>query len=122
MSKLLIVGAGGLGCVVGEVARELARYEAVDFLDDAVRADNIVGKCVDYTALAEEYDEAIAAFGDNGMRLMWTHRLEKAGYIIPSIVHPSAFVSSSAILGAGCIILHKAIVSSNTILGKACLI
>lgn len=122
MSKLLIVGAGGLGCVVGEVARELARYEAVDFLDDAVRADNIVGKCVDYTALAEEYDEAIAAFGDNGMRLMWTQRLEKAGYSIPSIVHPSAFVSSSAILGAGCIILHKAIVSSNTVLGKACLI
>lgn len=120
--KLLIVGAGGLGRVVGEIAKELSIYSEISFLDDAVRAQDVVGKCVDYTALRPKYNCAVAAFGDNELRLSWLERLKAEGYEIPSIIHPTAYVAKSAVLGLGCIVMHKAIISSKTTLGNGCLI
>ncbi|MEG0304450.1 MAG: phosphotransferase [Oscillospiraceae bacterium] len=122
MNNLLIIGAGGLGIMVGEVAESLGRFDKISFLDDAVRDARVVGKCVDYKILHEEYQYAIASFGDNGLRLKWTDSLKKAGYTVPTIVHKSAFVSPSATLGEGTIVLHKAVINTNTHLGKACLI
>lgn len=39
MSELLIVGCGGLGRMVGEVALATGKWSGVRFLDDAVRGD-----------------------------------------------------------------------------------
>ena len=41
MSKLLILGAGGLGQMVGEVARAAGNWDGVAFLDDAVRGADV---------------------------------------------------------------------------------
>ena len=122
MSKLLIMGLGGLGRMVGEVAAQLGRWEEIAFLDDAVHDAHIVGKCMDYTLLTNQYEEAVAAFGDNRLRLAWTRRLMEAGYRVPCIVHPSAVVSPSVQMGEGCLVLHGAIVNTNTALGMACLV
>ncbi|MEI3015168.1 MAG: hypothetical protein V8T36_10965 [Ruthenibacterium lactatiformans] len=64
MSELLIVGCGGLGRMVGEVALATGKWSGVRFLDDAVRGEAVVGKCVDYTELTGKYPEAVAAFGE----------------------------------------------------------
>ena len=122
MSKLLILGAGGLGQMVGEVARAAGNWDGVAFLDDAVRGSDVAGKCMDYTSLTGEYPEAVAAFGDNRLRLAWTRRLLDAGYRVPSVVHPTAIVSPSAVLGPGCLVLHGAIINTNTTMGAACLV
>lgn len=97
MSKLLILGAGGLGQMVGEVARAAGNWDGVAFLDDAVRGADVAGKCMDYTSLTGEYPEAVAAFGDNRLRLAWTRRLLDAGYRVPSVAAPQP---SSAVRGA----------------------
>ena len=122
MENLLILGAGGLGRMVGEVAAATRHYNKISFLDDAVRENGVVGNCADYTELRQEYPCAIAAFGNNRLRLAWTKRLLEAGYAVPSILHPSAIVSPSAQLGAGCLILHGAIVNTDSELGMACLV
>lgn len=122
MSKLLILGLGGLGRMVGEVAAGLGRWEEIAFLDDAVHDAQIVGRCMDYTVLTGQYEEAVAAFGDNRLRLAWTRRLMEAGYRVPCIVHPSAVVSPSVQLGVGCLVLQGAIINTNTELGMACLV
>ena len=44
MSKLLILGAGGLGQMVGEVARAAGNWDGVAFLDDAVSGADVAGK------------------------------------------------------------------------------
>lgn len=120
--KLLIIGAGGLGRVISEIAQSLNLYSKISFLDDAVRAADVVGKSCDYTIMKDEYDCAVASLGDNELRLEWTNKLLCAGFNVPSIIHPSAYVAPSAEIGKGCLILHKAVVSSNTKLGLACLI
>ena len=110
MKSLLILGAGGFGQMVKETAIQVG-YEEIVFLDDAAFGKDVVGKCCDYMAKYGEYKMAVAAFGNNHTRLFWTDKLLEAGYDVPSIVHPSAIVSPSAVLGSGCFIMQRAVVN-----------
>ena len=121
MKRLLILGAGGFGHMIQETAGLLGYEEAV-FLDDAVKGADIVGKCCDYRAFVEEYDTAVAALGDNGMRLYWTEKLLEAGYHVPAIIHPSAVVSPSAKIGAGSFIMQRAVVNTHTVIEHGVLV
>ncbi|MFR8032449.1 MAG: phosphotransferase [Lachnospiraceae bacterium] len=121
MDKLLILGAGGFGRMVKETA-QLLGYEDVVFLDDAAKNSDVIGKCCDYAAKHEEYKVAVAAFGNNNTRLFWTDKLLEAGFEVPAIVHPSAVVSPSAVLEAGCFVMQRAVVNTNSRIGRASLI
>ena len=59
--------------MIQETAR-LIGYAKVVFLDDAAKGEDVIGKCCDYQAFLGEYDTAVAALGDNGMRLYWTEK------------------------------------------------
>lgn len=121
VKRLLILGAGGFGHMIQETARLLG-YEEVVFLDDAVKGEDVIGKCCDYKAFLNEYDTAVAALGDSGMRLYWTEKLMEAGYQVPAIIHPSAVVSPSAVIGNGSFIMQSAIVNTNTVVEHGVLV
>ena len=78
MKSLLILGAGGFGRMVAETAQALG-YEKVVFLDDAVKDEAVIGMCCDYEIRHKEYPVAVAAFGNNKMRLYWTDKLLEKG-------------------------------------------
>lgn len=113
MKNLLILGAGGFGHMIQETAL-MSGYENVVFLDDAVKEPDVIGKCCDYESFLKEYDTAVAALGDNNMRLHWTEKLMEAGYQVPAIIHPSAVVSPSAVIGNGSFIMQNAVVNTHT--------
>ena len=113
MKSLLILGAGGFGHMIQETALMLG-YEKTAFLDDAVKETDVIGKCCDYESFLKEYDTAVAALGDNNMRLYWTEKLMEAGYQVPAIIHPSAVVSPSAVIGNGSFIMQNAVVNTHT--------
>ena len=121
MNHLLIIGAGGLGQMMKEVALSIG-YEQVFFLDDAAKGTDIVGKCCDFLAMREKYDTAVAALGDNDMRLYWTEKLIEAGYHVPSLIHPSAVVSPSASISEGSFVLQRAVINTKTCIERAVLI
>ena len=121
MKSLLILGAGGFGHMIQETAKLLG-YEKAVFLDDAVRDPDVVGKCCDYESFLGQYDTAVAALGDNNMRLHWTEKLMEAGYDVPAIIHPSAVVSPSASVGKGSFIMQRAIVNTHTVVEHGVLI
>ena len=121
MKSLLILGAGGFGQMVKETALALG-YENVVFLDDAAKAEDVIGMCCDYVLKHSEYPAAVAAFGNNKTRLFWTEKLLEEGYEVPVIIHPSAIVSPSAVLEPGCFIMQRAVVNTHTKIGKAALI
>lgn len=97
-------------------------YEKVMFLDDAAKDEDVIGMCCDYVLKHEDYPEAVAAFGNNKTRLFWTDKLLEEGYEVPSIVHPSAIVSPSAVLEPGCFIMQRAVVNTHTKIERAALI
>lgn len=121
MNHLLIIGAGGLGQMMKEVALSIG-YEQVFFLDDAAKGTDIIGKCCDYLAMREKFHTAVAALGDNDMRLYWTEKLMEADYHVPSLIHPSAVVSASASISEGSFILQRAVVNTSTCIEHAVLV
>ena len=45
-----------------------------------------------------------------------------AGFTVPVLIHPTAYVSPDAVLSPGCIVRAKAVVSRYARLGEACII
>ena len=51
--NLLIIGAGGHGRVVKEVAEATNKYNTIDFLDD--NSELAIGKCDEYMRFRDDY-------------------------------------------------------------------
>lgn len=124
---LLILGAGGLGQVVAEMAQMSGRYSMIAFLDDHPTPDkemlyHIVGNMQDCERMIENFTHAIPAFGDNNNRYQWMIRLKKYGYRLPRLIHQSAIVSPTARIGDGCIIRERVVISRAAQIGEGCLI
>lgn len=117
--RLLIIGAGGHGKVVAEIAADVG-YEEVAFLDD--NSPEAVGKISEAERFREEYQEAFVGIGNNRVRGELIGKLEACGYEVPILVHPTAYVSRSAVIGKGTVVEPKAVVNANTRVGVGCII
>lgn len=115
---LLILGAGGFGRVVQELAEELGIYNKIAFLDDAATGNEIAGKLADCEKLKGQYTHAIVAIGNNKLRLHWLDVLKECGYKLPVLRHPTAWVSASAAVGEGSVILQNSVVSAAARIGR----
>ena len=120
--KLIILGAGGYGQTVADLARQSGKYEAVSFLDDNASGADIIGKCGDFAAFSNGNTDMYPAFGNNQGRLNWLDKLEDAGIPVASVIHPTAYVSPTAIVEAGSMILPKAMVNTGCVVKRGCII
>lgn len=118
--NLLIIGAGGHGKVVKEVAEAMGIYSKISFLDDD--SSETVGKIADYINLAGDYKYAFVGIGDNHFRMQMLEKLEKAGYEVPTLIHPRAYISPTCSIGSGSVIEPMAIVNAGASIGKGCII
>ena len=127
MKNLLILGAGGHGKVVSEIALLSKEWESIAFLDDRKSIDNasnipVIGEFDDYSSLINKYKYAFVAIGDNKLRSIWIERLSREGFIIPVLVHPFSSISKSSIIGAGSVVMAGAVINANTQIGRGCII
>ena len=118
MKSLLIVGAGNFPPEVEELAR-LNGYNDFVFVDDNpyARCQPVIGSLMYLPTFKKDYSDAIVAFGNNQNRLLQTKVLQDAGYYIPTLIHPTAYVSPDAEIAPGCIIRAKVVVSRYVKLG-----
>lgn len=114
--NLLILGAGQYGQVARETAEAVGCFDKIGFLDDNSPA--VLGKLADYESLRQEYDCAFVAMGNSQLRMQWLDKLEQAGFELPVLIHPKAYVSSSAKLGQGTIVEAMAVVNTGAIVDK----
>ncbi len=122
MDDLLILGAGGYGHTVAEAARAMGRFGRTVFLDDGQTGSEILGPCADYARLFGEFRFAYPAFGANTLRAEWLERLERAGYTLPVLVHPRAYVSPSAALSPGAVVLALAAVGARASVARGAIV
>lgn len=74
--RLIILGAGGYGKTVADIARQSGKYEQIYFLDDGQeKSDLILGTCAEFLKFADGNTEMYPAFGNNEMRLDWMEKL-----------------------------------------------
>ena len=116
MGGLLIVGAGGHGKVVADIAHTLGRWDDIAFLDDnfpdstQVCEWKVIGKTKEADRFREQYPEAIVAIGANPLRLEMIKDMFHAGFLFPVLIHPDASVSQFTSIGAGTVICSQAAV------------
>lgn len=120
--NLLILGAGGYGQTIYELAQACGTYQKIDFLDDRSSGPHILGCCDEAARFTEEYQHMYPAFGNNELRMRWAQQIVALGATVPTLVHPTAYVSPSARLGQGTAVLPKAIVNAHATTGANSLI
>lgn len=124
--RIVIVGAGGFGREVLQYAHDAMRlqpgYTVKGFLDDD--PSDLAALGLDLPVLGgthhydfEPSDRALIAVGEPSLRLAMAARLEDSGARFVTLVHPLAYVSEAATLGAGCIVAPFASVGAHAQLG-----
>lgn len=120
--SILILGHGDHGMMVADLCANLRIFENIRFLDDFKCGEDIVGKCEDYVSFLKDYPLAYPGFGDNELRKKWFAKLQDAGFIVPTLVHPSALIASSAKIGEGSVVEARATINANVTIGKGCIV
>jgi len=128
MTDLLILGAGGHAKVVAETALASCYASRVAFLDDRCSDSDgcppvlgwpVIGPlaCSLQTDTHAQFDAAVVAIGHAATRLHWILKLEDAGYVLPVLVHPTAWISPSAEIGPASVVFAQATVQAQSTIG-----
>lgn len=125
-NKLLIIGAGGHGKVIADIAIKAKKWEKVEFLDDNVSdcmcmGLEVIGNLSDSLLYINEVD-FIVAIGNNSIREKLLSELENKGASIATLIHPSAVIGADVVVGIGTVVMAGAIINSSTKIGKGCII
>lgn len=123
MDKLLIIGAGGHGKVVADIAIRLGKYREIAFLDDDESKKECLGLPVlgrtEYAIAHRDEYEAIVAIGEsNATRERVQISLEEACVEIATLIHPSAVVGAAVSIGAGSVLVAGAVINADSTVGR----
>lgn len=116
MKKLCIIGAGGHGRVIADLARVLNKYDEIFFLDDNKEQRQnyyISGRIRDYDRYLDSA-EFIVAIGENSTRKSIIEMLNKKGACLATLVHPQSYVSKDTYIENGTVIMAGCVVNAGT--------
>lgn len=124
--RLLIIGAGGHGKVVADIALKMDRWDYIAFLDDnddikTSMGIEVIGKSADMFRYIKDYD-IFVAIGNNETRKVIQEKLEVEGASIPVLIHPDAIIGEKVEINAGTVVMAGVVVNCCTIIGKGCII
>lgn len=120
--KLVIIGAGGHGKVIADLAVKNG-YSDICFVDD-----NAVGECAgfpvvgvvsDVEKLAGDNTEFIIGIGNNKIRKTIAEKFLVNWAVL---IHPSAQLGIKTAVGSGTVVMANAVVNADAIIGKHCII
>lgn len=127
MKRLALLGASGHGKVVADLAGSLG-WEQVLFFDDAwpVKDRNgaweVVGDTRALLSKVKEFNGVLVSIGDCVKRWRKHQVLRAADAPMVTLVHPHAFVSSTANIGVGSVVMAGAVINVDARTGEACII
>ena len=116
MKRLVILGSGGYGRTIADVAEQLGYATIV--LDDANPAHPLAS----FQAYINSSTSFIPAFGNSTFRMEWINRIEDCSGQLATLIHPTAYVSPTTTISPSTVILPHAIVNTDVVVGKGCII
>jgi UDP-perosamine 4-acetyltransferase len=115
--RVIVVGAGGHAKVVIEALRS-TRWEPAGLLDPHAAIEKLLGvPLLGGDSKGDElfragYRRAFIAIGRNDLRCTLGQRFSSIGFELITIVHPSAVVAHSAVLGRGVLVMPQAVINA----------
>ena len=131
MNKIILIGGGGHCKSVIDVIEQEARFEIAGIIDkpellgSKILGYPVIGNDFDLESLAKKYPNALVTVGQIKTALVRIKLYDlaiKAGFTLPSIVSPNAYISKHSKIGNGTIIMGNVIVNANTSIGDNCII
>lgn len=126
--RLVIIGAGGHGRILAECA-QAAQLEVLGFIDDNAALTGtmqlhlpILGTTSTLDKKSVLADGVLLGIGNCHLRLRLLHTFGVAHFSLPTLFHPRAWVSPSAICGAGTVVMANATVQTGSRLGAGVII
>ena len=137
-NDVIVVCGGSLAKMSIDLLTLNKAYNIHGFVDDIAKPGDTVlgvpylGTVDDLAAIKKEgYVAAINTYGsivsDNTSdafhaRKMLFAKIKDAGFILPTLIHPSAAVSASAQLGEGVLVFENAAIGPDAVIGDDCII
>jgi len=136
--KLILIGGGGhcKSCIdviqaegrfeiAGIVEQSGSRFRGNDKEGYSVLGYPVMGTDDELPELIREYKNALITVGQiqhPDVRIRLFNRIRELGGVFPVIVSPNAYVSRSATIGAGTIVMHHAVVNTEAVIGVNCIL
>jgi sugar O-acyltransferase (sialic acid O-acetyltransferase NeuD family) len=128
MSKLVILGAGGIAIVAADIARSQG-FDVIGFLDDSPAKNGtlfcgapVLGDFNMLSGLRQCVQQVVVAFSNGRGRLDVAQRALSYGFSLPSLIHPSAVISQYASVEQGSIVMPGVIVNAGALIGSNCIL
>lgn len=121
MPKLIIIGGGGHARSCLDVILSQKKFKFAGFIDNNLNNKNIIGRDKDLHKIFKRIKYALIGIGhlaELKKRYYLFEKLKKIGFSFPVICSTKSYVSKSAILEEGTIVMHGAIVNANSKIGK----
>lgn len=121
MKKLVIIGAGGHGKVIADIAVKNG-YTEIVFLDD----DKNVHKCGGYPIIGNSSEvgkieaDMIVGIGNSTVRRRIQESIPENRVV--TLIHPNAVIAEDVVIGRGTVIMAGVVVNSGTQIGKGCIV
>ncbi len=131
MKDIILIGGGGHCKSVIDVIEQEGRFKIAgivdkpDLLGSNVLGYPVIGDDSDLASLANKYQHALIAVGQiksPSLRIKLFNSAIEAGFILPSIISPNAYVSQHASIGSGTVVMHQALINANTTIGDNCIV
>ena len=122
MNRLVIIGAGGHGKVIADLAQRIG-YEDICFVDDFATGDvigvPIVGTSDDIMRLNNDNTDFVVGIGSNIKRkkIAETYQVNWV-----SLIHPSAQIACHVQIGKGTVVMANAVINVCAQIGNHCII
>lgn len=129
--ELILIGAGGhsRSCIDAIEQEGKFKIGGLVGLGEEVGSSHfgyqVIATDSDLSALAKQFKYALISVGQiksPDLRIRLYELSLAAGFTLPSIIAPTAYVSSNATVGAGTIVMHGAILNAGAAVGKNCII
>ena len=125
MKKLIIIGAGGNGKVVYDIAK-LNGYDDIKFIDDIFFNKKYPYEIIGNISILEkkefqEWDYAVA-IGDCYARKKYSLLLKQKKLNQPILIHPSAIIDKTVVIGAGTVVMANVVINAFSSIGQNCII
>ena len=124
--KIAIIGAGGHGKVVGEIAL-LNQYNTIDFFDDQInQIKNFPFKIIGNLELLKKniknYDNFFVAIGNNKIRYAKISWLKNEKKNIVNLIHPKSTISQFSSIEPGSCVMANAVINAGTFIKEGVII
>lgn len=129
--SVVLIGAGGHAHACIDVIEQHGEFEIAGLVGTPGEINarhfsySVIGTDDDLSALSKIHRYALITVGhiqSPDLRMRLYQRAIDAGFQLPIIVAPTAYISRHATIGAGSIVMHGAIINAGATVGNNCII